>query len=191
MACKFRITKRTPWWIILIVAVLSLAQQIGWLNGASQKLIETQPGQYRVIQVFDGDTIEVDMNGTPEKIRLIGVDTPETHDPRKEVQCFGRAATEFTKGLINSQPVRLAADPESTNRDRYQRLLRYVYLDDGRILQAEIIKQGYGFAYTSFPFAKSTEFKQYETEARENNRGLWNECSPTANEYGGYTSSDE
>jgi endonuclease YncB( thermonuclease family) len=191
VARKFRITRRTPWWIILLVALFSLVQQLGWLQPAEQKLVEMQPGQYAVIQVLDGDTIEVDMNGAREKVRLIGVDTPETHDPRKQVQCFGRAASEFTKQLINDKPVRLVADPQSSNRDRYQRLLRYVYLPDNTLVQAEIIKQGYGFAYTSFPFDKSEEFRAYQTEARENNHGLWGSCQPTENEYGGYTSSDE
>lgn len=191
MARKFRITKRTPWWLVLIIAIFSLAQQFGWLQSVEQKAVEIQPGQYRVTQVYDGDTIEVDMNGTQEKVRLIGIDTPETHDPRKQVQCFGRAASEFTKQLIGDKPVRLVADPQSSNRDRYQRLLRYVYLPDNTLVQAEIIKQGYGFAYTSFPFDKSEEFRAYQKEARNNNRGLWGSCQPAENEYGGYTSNDE
>lgn len=168
-----------------------LAQQMGWLQPAGQKVIELQPGQYRVTQIIDGDTIEVDMNGVKEKIRLIGVDTPETHDPRKAVQCFGKAATAFTTELIGNQSVRLAADPQSSNRDRYQRLLRYVYLQDGRLVQAEIIKQGYGFAYTSFPFDKSQEFITLQKEAQADSRGLWSNCTPATNEFGGYTSDDE
>jgi micrococcal nuclease len=148
----------------------------------------TSPGFYKVSDFADGDTITVDMNGTQEKIRMIGVDTPETHDPRKAVQCFGQAASDFTKNLIGTNPVRLEADPLGSNRDRYDRLLRYVYLPDGRLVQAEIIKQGYGFAYTSFPFGKSDEFKQYEKEARETSKGLWSTCTPATNQYGGYTS---
>jgi len=149
------------------------------------------PGFYKVTQFADGDTISVDMNGKQERIRMIGVDTPETQDPRKQVQCFGKAASAFTKQLIGTQPVRLEADPLGTNRDRYDRLLRYVYLPDGRLVQAEVIKQGYGFAYTSFPFSKSDEFKRYETEAREAGHGLWGSCQPAQNQYGGYTSNDE
>lgn len=149
------------------------------------------PGYYQVTSFEDGDTITVDMNGKQERIRLIGVDTPETQDPRKPVQCFGHAASEFTKTLIGTPNVRLEADPLSDNRDRYNRLLRYVYLPDGRLVQAEIIKQGYGFAYTSFPFTKSDEFRTYQREAREQNRGLWNTCEPTTNKYGGYTSNNE
>ena len=149
------------------------------------------PGYYRVASFEDGDTITVDMDGKEERIRMIGVDTPETQDPRKPVQCFGKAASGFTKQLIGNQPVRLEADALSDNRDRYNRLLRFVYLPDGKLVQAEIIKQGYGFAYTSFPFTKSDDFRAYEREAREANRGLWNSCQPEVNKYGGYTSNPE
>ena len=177
----------------LIRLVISLLiAGVGWyLNQRplpSAVLGTTAPGYYRVVEFADGDTISVDMNGNTEKIRFIGVDTPETHDPRKAVQCFGQAASDFTRQLIGNQPVRLATDDFSTNRDRYSRLLRYVYLPDGRLVQAEIIRRGYGFAYVSFPFTKSDEFKALETEARQAGRGLWGGCAPTINEYGGYTS---
>lgn len=171
-------------WLILIIVVVTLVQQYDLLKPAQQQLVQTQPGQYRVLQVYDGDTIEVDMNGTKEKIRLIGVDTPETHDPRKAVQCFGQAASDFTKQNFSNQAVRLEADPLSSNRDRYDRLLRYVYLGDGRLWNAEIIKQGYGFAYLSFPFTKSEEFANYQREARETNRGLWGDCVLETNKNG-------
>jgi micrococcal nuclease len=151
-------------------------------------LEQHQPGLYRVVKFDDGDTIVVDMSGAEEKVRFIGVDTPETHDPRKVVQCFGQAAADFTKNLIGQNNVRLEADPLGTNRDRYNRLLRYVYLPDGRLVNAEIIKQGYGFAYTSFPFTKADEFRQAERQAREGNKGLWASCQPQKNQYGGYTS---
>ena len=151
---------------------------------------QNNPGNYKVVEFYDGDTIAVNMNGVKEKVRLIGVDTPETHDPRKAVQCFGQAASDFTKRTIGDSALRLEADPINQNRDRYNRLLRYVYLPDGRLLNAEIIKQGYGFAYLSFPFTKSDEFRKYQTEARESNLGLWSSCQPQQNEFGGYTSND-
>jgi micrococcal nuclease len=148
------------------------------------------PGYYTVSRFIDGDTIEVQMNGTKEKVRFIGVDTPETHDPRKTVQCYGAAAADFTKKTIDNQPVRLEADPTNTDRDRYNRLLRYVYLSNGTLVNAEIIKQGYGFAYIGFPFTKMEEFKQYQKDAQTQNRGLWNNCQPSENKYGGFTSSN-
>jgi len=141
------------------------------------------PGFYRVVKASDGDTIVVDMNSTEERVRLIGVDTPEKDHPSKPVQCFALAASNYTKNLIGNHPVRLEADPTNSNRDRYNRLLRYVYLPDGRLVNAEIIKHGYGFAYIGFPFEKKDEFKKYQAEAKQNNRGLWGSCDVFTNKY--------
>jgi len=109
------------------------------------------------IRVVDGDTIVLDGN---EKVRLIGVDTPETKDPRKPVQYFGKEASEFTRGLVEGQKVRLEFDQNKI--DKYDRTLAYVY-----------IKQGYGHVYTIFPFKYLEKFRQYEKEARKNESGLW------------------
>ena len=185
---KLRLTRRTPVWLVLASALLLIAQHFGWLNVLGQTVQSSQPGLYHVSEFVDGDTIKVDMNGSTETVRFIGVDTPETHDPRKAVQCYGQAAASFTKNLIGSNDVRLEADPESTNRDRYDRLLRYIYLPDGRLVNAKIIKQGYGFYYPYFPFSKADEFHQDELAAQTQNRGLWSSCQPTATDEGGYTS---
>lgn len=176
---------------LVLLAAVALGQRLGWINTQDNPATQTQPGQYYVASFEDGDTITVDMNGIKERVRFIGVDTPETQDPRKPVQCFGKAASEFTRSLIGNQPLRLEADPLNTNRDRYNRLLRYIYLPDGRLVNAEIIRQGYGFAYTSFPFTKIDEFKAYEAQAREQNLGLWGACELTPNEYGGFTPAPE
>lgn len=177
---------------LVLVIVVALAGYFSQQPQPPAEVLGTvAPGYYRVASFEDGDTITIEMDGKEERIRMIGVDTPETKDPRKPVQCFGQAASAFTKNLVGDQPVRLQADPLSSNRDRYDRLLRHVYLPDGRMVQAEIIKQGYGFAYVSFPFTKADEFKKLETEAREDKRGLWNDCDPEINQYGGYTSNPE
>ncbi len=178
------------WPLLVTVVVLLLAQHYGWFKSAAENVTVTQPGYYHVTKFDDGDTINVDMNGASETIRFIGVDAPETHDPRKAVQCFGYAAADFTKNLIGSNPVRLEADPLNTNRDRYNRLLRYVYLPDGRLVNAEIIKAGYGFAYVSFPVTKAEEFLKYQKQARNKELGLWSKCQPSPNKYGGFTSND-
>lgn len=135
-----------------------------------------QPGLYKVTSFYDGDTLEVDMNGIKEKVRLIGVDTPETHDPRKTVQCYGKAASGYTKNLIGSSRIRLESDPINTNRDRYNRLLRYVYLPNGTLVNNKLIQDGYGFAYTYFPFTKLEEFSRLQQSARQQNKGLWGNC---------------
>lgn len=186
--------RRRTKYVSLIVAaatlVVAVGQRNGWFKSVAQQAEVSQPGLYHVTEFVDGDTIKVNMNGSPETLRLIGVDTPETHDPRKAVQCFGQAAAGFTKQFIGASSVRLAADPTNTNRDRYNRLLRYVYLPDGKLLNAEIIKKGYGFAYTAFPFEKLDEFRAYERQARDHHLGLWGSCHPFTNQYGGEQSND-
>jgi micrococcal nuclease len=145
-----------------------------------------QAGYYKVKTINDGDTIVVDMDGKDETVRFIGVDTPETHKPNTPVQCWGPEGTSYTTEALKSHgnQVRLEADPINTNRDRYDRLLRYVYLNDGTLLNAKLIKDGQGFAYTSFPFEKSNEFKNYSVVAKKENKGLWLACKITTDKYG-------
>lgn len=137
------------------------------------------PGTYKVTHVTDGDTIEVDMAGTTERIRMIGVDTPETKKPNAPVQCFGPEASSFTAKQLNGTYVRLEADPTNDNRDRYGRLLRYVYTADGRLFQEWLVAEGYGFAYTSFPFQKADTFTKLQHEAQRAKAGLWAACQTT------------
>jgi micrococcal nuclease len=124
----------------------------------------------KVRRVIDGDTLELD-NG--EDVRLIGVDTPETKHPKKPVERFGKEATAFNKRMVEGKEVRLEYDQQ--RKDKYDRTLAYVYLENGTLLNAEIIRQGYGFAYTRFPFKYLEEFRRLEREAREARRGLWGE----------------
>ena len=144
----------------------------------------------------------ITMNGTVETVRFIGVDTPETHHPDRPVECYGREAAEYTKQLITGQlrrsdgksevgaptgtsgKVRLQADPLNTNRDRYGRLLRYVYLPDNTLLEQKLITEGYGFAYTFFPFTKVLEFSNYEQQAKSAGKGLWAACQVTVESNG-------
>jgi len=127
-----------------------------------------------VIRVVDGDTIVVDIGGVPEKVRLIGVDTPEVVDPRKPVQCFGKEASTFTTNLLARQQVRLESDPTQSDRDKYGRLLRYVFLSDDTFVNKTIIEQGYGHEYTYRTlYHYRDEFKTAERNARDASRGLW------------------
>jgi micrococcal nuclease len=176
--------------IFLIAAFMYFGQQQGWFGAVKQAAEVNQPGLYRIVHYDDGDTIAVDMNGTTETLRFVGVDTPETHDPRKPVQCYGPEAAAFTKKLISEagNKVRLSSDPESTNRDRYDRLLRYIYLPDGRLVQDELVRNGYAFYYPYFPFTKAERFKAEQDEAKQAKRGLWAHCTPTPTDGGGYTS---
>ncbi len=127
-----------------------------------------------VTTVSDGDTIVVSLGGATERVRLIGVDTPETSHPSRPVECFGREAAAFTREMLSNQTVLLEADPSQGDRDRFNRLLRFVWLPDGRLVNYEIIAQGYGFEYTfRTPYRYQAQFKAAERAAREAQTGLW------------------
>jgi len=180
--------------IVLIVSLLLwLGQSHGWLGSAGKTVESNQPGLYTVTHYVDGDTIDVNMNGKIETIRFIGADTPETHKPNTPVQCYGPEAAAYTKATITAagNKVRLQSDAYSTNRDRYDRLLRYVYLPDGTLLEESLIKNGYAFYYPYFPFTKSAQFSADEQGAIKAKVGLWAHCHPTPTDQGGYTSNTQ
>ena len=130
----------------------------------------------KVTKVVDGDTIKVDIGGTIETVRMIGVDTPEIKDPRKTVQCFGKEASAKTKELLENQMVKLEADKTQNDKDKYGRLLRYIYLENGTFINKKLIEEGYAFEYTyQIPYLYQTEFKAAQQLAETNNLGLWNE----------------
>ena len=96
----------------------------------------------RVVRVVDGDTIHVQLGSVREKVRYIGIDTPETKDPRRPVGCFGRKASDFNARLVGDELVRLVGDVQA--RDRYGRLLAYVYrVRDELFVNAELARLGY------------------------------------------------
>lgn len=130
----------------------------------------------KVIKVVDGDTIVVSDNIT---VRLIGIDTPETVDPRRPVQCFGKEASNKLKSLLSEREIVLQKDVSET--DKYRRLLRYIFLPlpDGQILFVNdyMVREGFAKVLTYPPDVKYNEqFRQAEREAREAGRGLWGRC---------------
>ena len=186
---RFRRHTTLSLFIFILSLLYVVATQSGWLDSAAKTAEQANPGLYTINHYVDGDTIAVNMNGAVETVRFIGVDTPETHKPNTPVQCFGPDAAAHTKAVISKfGKVRLEADPLDTNRDRYGRLLRYVYLPDGTLLDKQIIQQGYGFAYLSFPFSKKSDFAAAQQAAQTAKLGLWAACRPTVNQYGGYSS---
>lgn len=164
------------WWLVLVLVITLSVLLSKKLPSLHFDIEPPQPGFYTVLSFADGDTFDVDMNGKRETIRMIGVDTPETHKPDSPKQCFGQEASDYTRQLIGTQRVRLEADPLNTNRDRYDRLLRYVYLPDGTLVEDKLISEGYGFAYTQFPFTKAADFSAEENEAKAAGKGLWSAC---------------
>jgi micrococcal nuclease len=146
-----------------------------------------EPGGYEegtVVRAVDGDTIVVHITGRNEgpdvgaaqvgqdyRVRLIGIDTPESVKPDSPVECFGKEASYATKALLEGKDVRLVKDVEET--DQYDRLLRYVYFGD-EMANARLVANGYAFSYTYPPNVRHADlFVQLAAEAREANRGLW------------------
>ena len=133
-----------------------------------------QSNLYPVSSVIDGDTIQIIIDGKKETLRLIGIDTPETVDPRKPVQCFGKEASAKAKSLLFGKSIRLEADPTQGERDKYQRLLRYVFLEDGTNFNKLMISEGYAYEYTyNIPYKYQSVFKQAQREAETSKIGLW------------------
>ena len=130
-----------------------------------------QPNTYKVVRVVDGDTIVLD-NG--ERVRYIGIDTPETKHPKKPVQFFGKEASEANRKLVEGKRVRLEYDVQRT--DRYGRTLAYVYLEDGTCINAWLVENGFARVSTYPPNIRYQDrFKELEQKAREAKTGLWGE----------------
>lgn len=146
---------------------------------ANEGLVSTQEKSdqsplYSVVSVVDGDTIKLNIDGTTKTIRLIGMDTPETVDPRKPVQCFGKEASNKAKELLVGRSVRIEVDASQDTLDKYGRMLGYVFRDDGLFYNKYMIEQGFAHEYTyNIPYKYQSEFKAVEKLARENQRGLW------------------
>jgi len=141
----------------------------------NKEIVETNHQEVaRVLRVIDGDTIEVALNNKKEIVRLIGIDAPEVVDPRKTVECFGRKAGEKAKEMLIGKTVTLESDSTQGDRDKYGRLLRYVFLDDLNFNKFTI-SEGYAHEYTyqSNPYKYMKEFKKAGEEAWEEKKGLW------------------
>ncbi len=124
-----------------------------------------------VDRVVDGDTIEL---SDGRKVRYIGIDTPETKDPRKEIQCFGEEASAYNRDLVEGKVVAIEADV--ADKDQYDRLLRYVWLED-EMINKKLVAEGYAYASSYPPNVKyQAQFKLAQQQAREQNLGLWAEC---------------
>jgi len=129
-----------------------------------------------VSQVYDGDTIVVGRGWRQTTVRLIGVDTPETARPDTPVQFFGPEASDFTRTSLEGKGVRLefeAPDRPGGGIDHYGRTLAYVFTKDGRNFNLELVRLGYGRAYTRYPFRYMKEFKAAERAARAAGLGMW------------------
>ncbi len=158
----------------LLIVLLIIAFSIYLGNSIGKGSISKTQAQ--VIKVSDGDTITVEFsNGSHERIRLIGVDTPETHHPTKPVGCFGVEAENFTRTNLDKKEVSLEYDVE--RKDKYGRVLAYVYFGDIRF-NDELIKRGFAKVLTIEPNTRYANIhSKLEVEAKNNRVGMWGYCS--------------
>lgn len=146
---------------------------------------------HKVTRVVDGDTYQIESG---EKIRLLGIDTPEKYESnklekdiktsgqdKKTIKKLGKLASDYAKKLVEGKNVILEKEPNYDDKDKYGRLLRYVYLEDGTFVNAKLIQDGYAYVYDKFPLSKLEEFRKYYHEARENRRGLWGDIEGLKN----------
>lgn len=164
----------------LLVSILLVVSGLLFSNYTSDagRLGALDDGEALVRKVVDGDTIEVEDRAGRKKVRYIGIDTPETVDPRRPVGCFGKRASDENKKLVEYGTVFLEKDISDT--DKYGRLLRYVYIErDGAkvFVNDYLVRNGFAFARTFPPDIRyESQFRAAEREAREKNFGLWSEC---------------
>lgn len=159
--------------ILLLLGIIIILLQ----NYDSQRNIEiSQDSQLNaeLVRVVDGDTVIVSINNKDERVRIIGINTPESVKPNSPVECFGKEASAHITELLNqSGSLRIETDPTQDTRDRNGRLLAHVFSGDVNIAQ-QMIADGYAYEYTyRVPYIYQSEYRSAEKDARENERGLW------------------
>ncbi len=177
--------KRNKWKPVIIILIIIVTSTLGYFSNNSysknsySKVNTSIPSidsniKYEVVKVVDGDTFDIKIEDQIIKVRMIGVDTPETVDPRKAVQCFGKQASDKTKELITGHSVTLQTDSTQGTTDKFGRILAYVYRDDGLFINQFLIENGYAHEYTyNTPYQKQKDFKLSQKKAREDKLGLW------------------
>ncbi len=136
--------------------------------------VTSQTDLFLVTGVVDGDTVTIDIDGKSETLRLIGINTPETVDPRKPVECFGKEASNKAKQVLEGKMVRIENDITQGERDKYGRLLVYIFLEDGTSFNKYMIDEGYAYEYTyNLPYKYQQDFKQAQRNAQGAQKGLW------------------
>jgi micrococcal nuclease len=157
--------------LLLLVAVIAVVVLHGRSTGSHDGL-----GRAEVVRVVDGDTIRVRLDGRVERVRYIGIDTPESVKPGTPVQCYAKRASAANAALVAGRSVRLVGDVEQ--RDRYGRLLAYVYREpDGAFVNARLVADGFARTMTIAPnVAHAAEFAKLARGARDAGRGLWKAC---------------
>ena len=158
----------------LLIGLVSCSSSSPQPNGQSD-LGEIADG--KIAHVIDGDTVDIDINGRTERVRLIGVNTPETKHPTKPIECFGPEASSYlTQLLPKGTAVRIERDVEA--RDRYGRMLLYLYLgSDNLFINLDLVARGYGTPMSIEPNTfHRNDFVRAAAQAEAANVGLWKAC---------------
>ncbi|MEY2535687.1 MAG: micrococcal nuclease [bacterium] len=162
--------------LLLVAAVAAVAVAVTPRGDGDGRAAPRDLGG-RVLRVVDGDTIRVRVGGRSERVRYIGVDTPESKKPGTPVECYARRAAAENERLVGGERVRLVLDVEE--RDRFGRLLAYVYrARDNRFVNAALVRDGFARTLTVPPNVRFAErFATLATQARRAGRGLWSACA--------------
>lgn len=173
------ITEMRIFYLILAISLLSgcvYRDNLAKLSLASRE--QSTSGYYKVSKIIDGDTIEIDLDGKAERVRMIGINTPESVDPNRPVECLGKEAALEARKLLEGKQIRLKADISQDDRDKYNRLLRYVWTKEGLFYNLEILKRGLAKEYTyQKAYDYQQEFRAAETAAKNANKGLWSKTA--------------
>ncbi len=152
--------------------VIEYSEQVR-IEDIDNEQVENNSLLFEVMSVIDGDTIVVRVNGSSEFVRLIGIDTPEVSGPHTSQECFGEEASVRVMELLEGRRVVLLSDPQGDDYDKYGRLLRYVFTEDGQHVNAMLIEDGYAFYFPYKPFVFMDYFARLEKGARKDMLGLW------------------
>jgi micrococcal nuclease len=192
--------RRPQPYLVAYVGVFAVAGALlvvaGHDRDGSPRLMSTTVA--RLLRVIDGDTVRVRQGGRETAVRLVGIDTPETHRPGSRVECGGRQATAHLKRLVRpGERVELVPHPTRARRDRYGRRLAYVELRSGRDLARTELRAGWAtvYAYHHRPFARMAHYRAAARAARDEHKGIYALCGrsahhPAARRRGGNSRSD-
>ncbi len=168
-------------WVVIAAVLAALGGRISLGGGGASSsggldLSPTQTTSARVVRVVDGDTIHVRAGGREDTVRYIGIDTPESVKPDTPVQCFAKEASHENSRLVDGQAVRLVLDREA--RDRYGRLLAYVYrASDGLFVNEQLVKLGFAKTLEIRPNTRyANRFSVLQIAAQARGRGMWSRC---------------
>ena len=162
---------------VIIIAIFTEFFDVGKFKDINitgkDKIVYTDT-DYTVTYVVDGDTIDISKNNETKRVRLLGINTPESVDPRRAAECFGEEASDYTKKELLGDIVSIETDPSQDLYDKYGRLLAYVYESDGEMINRKLIANGYAYEYTyDVAYKYQQEFKTLQNLAKNQKRGLW------------------